>query len=465
MRWDDFQAVPDASLVRMAAVGWASAFDELVRRHRPALEAFISRKVYDASELHDALQETWYRVYRDLGQFSPESGSFVNWLRGYADNVVKEHNRRHRELLNGAAEELEVLAARLDTLVTLPETPASNHRATETAMDAVRGWARLPESYRVPLLVDVMDDAGPTDIANLLDISIAAAKMRLLRARDLVEKLAGTKNGDASAVKPLLGETTFQIGRLCIRNDQFDRGSRWLRRGIDMDARVISWIKDLGHTTTRPDLEHPVFCDVLTNAMQQHPRNQHLAYEYANMIRNCRGWPVSHGLYHNAWKMNPDNEHAAVLLAISHIVLNEHAEAFKVIEPYLQKPDVDTETLMTAAEALAPIGPQERARELLRPMRERIEGQKPEDVLSGQLPEYSRYYVATRYKAFGHCLTAIGDLDDARDCYEKGLTLVKSMGDVGPIQAHEALKCQEGFKRIQMQEGSGRWIPLQIEHY
>ncbi|MFO7881502.1 MAG: RNA polymerase sigma factor [Kosmotogaceae bacterium] len=465
MRREELSSLPDATLVRMAAEGRASAFDELVGRHGTALEVFIASKIYDSFEVHDALQETWYRVYRDIGQFSPESGSFVNWLRGYADNVVKEHNRHHRELLNGAAEELELLAGRLDGLIHPNEHPTRNHRATEAAMDAVRGWTKLPESYRVPLLVNVLDDAGPKDIANLLDITIAAAKMRLSRARDLVQKLAETENGDPAAVKPLLGETTFQIGRLCIKGDQFERGGRWLRRGIDIDGRVISWIKDLGHTTTRPEIEHPVLCDVLSTAVREHPKHQHIAYEYANMIRNCRGWPVSHRLYHDAWKMNPDNEHAAVLLATSHIVLGEHRAAFGVLERYIDKPGVDTETVMTAAQALAPLGPAERARALLRPMRKRVEGRKPEDVLPGQLPEYSTYYVATRYKAFGHCIAAIGDIDEARACYRKAIRMMESMADVGPIQQREVWKCREGLQRIQIQERSESWIPLQIEHY
>ncbi|MBE0555617.1 MAG: hypothetical protein IH628_00145, partial [Proteobacteria bacterium] len=66
-------------LVRAFQDGNEAAFDELVRRYRNAVAAFIVATLGRRAELEDLSQEVFLRVHQALPRFKPE-GLFPAWL-------------------------------------------------------------------------------------------------------------------------------------------------------------------------------------------------------------------------------------------------------------------------------------------------------------------------------------------------------------------------------------------------
>ncbi len=446
----------DADLALMAAQGLNGAFDDLFARHHYDLRAHLRRKLKNPHDVEDASQETWYRVYSDLERFDPAKGGFIHWLRGYANNVAREFTRRRQRLHMQATDDIEFMAAELDMLV--GNGPPRDARATSEAMDAIRGLARLRGSLRSPLLMNVVDDVGPTELSALLDITLGAAKQRLYRARRLARELAARPGTDAEPVRPLLAEGVFEVGRVYLRADRGEDAQRWLVRSMDLDPRCVDWTKNLSQLTVRHSVENPVLLSALESALQRHPDNQHIATEYANLVRNHIGWNEALPHYEAAQSLDATNAHAAVLTAIAHLVVGDPADAWRTIEPFLTPDQVDPEVPMTASEALAGMGERRAARLLLRPMRERVEGADPDSVLPGRLPNYSRIYTAGRFKLIGHVRASIGDIDDARDAYRRAIDIFRELPETGMVQQREIDKCVRGLDRCDAAEGTN-WTP------
>ena len=83
----------DASLVRMAAAGNATAFPDLLRRHGNAIHAYLTRRSgRDAAD--DLLSEVVLRAYAARHQYDERWQDARPWLYGIARNVLREYWRR-----------------------------------------------------------------------------------------------------------------------------------------------------------------------------------------------------------------------------------------------------------------------------------------------------------------------------------------------------------------------------------
>ncbi len=89
------EELADAELVRLARAHphRRDAFEELARRHLPALERFCLHMGLDADAAADCAQETIVRAWLKAGQLrDPER--FPAWLRGIAVRLVRDEERR-----------------------------------------------------------------------------------------------------------------------------------------------------------------------------------------------------------------------------------------------------------------------------------------------------------------------------------------------------------------------------------
>src|SRR5262245_43598025 len=90
----------DAALVAGALGGDPGAFDEIVRKRRPALVQLARRMVGDVDEAESLAQEALTRAYSQLASFAQDA-ELMPWLRGITLNVCRRHLRertRHARL-------------------------------------------------------------------------------------------------------------------------------------------------------------------------------------------------------------------------------------------------------------------------------------------------------------------------------------------------------------------------------
>src|SRR3954463_4155888 len=82
----------DEDLVATALAGETAAFDELARRHGPALLRLASSMIGDADEAGSLVQEAMARVLTLLETYDP-ARPFGPWLRGIVLNLCRNHLR------------------------------------------------------------------------------------------------------------------------------------------------------------------------------------------------------------------------------------------------------------------------------------------------------------------------------------------------------------------------------------
>src|SRR5512138_1418889 len=129
-------------------------------------------------DLEDIVHEVFSVVHRQRDRFRHDS-SVATWLFGITDNVIRHRRRkeRWRRWLTGSAEDT---AGHLASPALDPHRHAERDEATRTVY---RLLDELPERDRQILILFELEELAAEDVAALLNIKPANARLRLHRAR------------------------------------------------------------------------------------------------------------------------------------------------------------------------------------------------------------------------------------------------------------------------------------------
>lgn len=153
--------------------GSAEAFHLLYNEYSAAIYRFCLRMVTEVEAAQDAFQETFIKVYENRATFKGDN--FSAWLYTIARNTCLNYLRSKRqfdsfdESFHGSA-----------------ETSKTDIGLKEQIQNAI---ATLPVTYREAILLREYEDCTYQEIAQILDIDISLAKIRVFRARNLLRKL------------------------------------------------------------------------------------------------------------------------------------------------------------------------------------------------------------------------------------------------------------------------------------
>jgi RNA polymerase sigma-70 factor, ECF subfamily len=172
---------PDGPLVARAQNGDTEAFEHLVRRHSRRVFSTLAGIVGSIDDARDATQEVFLKAFEHMGRFQGRS-KFSTWLISIAINTGTEllRQRKPSEPLDEVADEEGFRPRQIQTWSDNPEQllAASQRR------DLVReGVLRLPQKYRVAVLLRDINQLSTEEAAAALGLSIPALKARLLRGR------------------------------------------------------------------------------------------------------------------------------------------------------------------------------------------------------------------------------------------------------------------------------------------
>jgi RNA polymerase sigma-70 factor (ECF subfamily) len=149
------------------------SFEELSSELGPALSRYLGRMVGNAADADELLQETLMRVAQGLPRFEGRS-SPKTWAFRIATHVAIDFLRR----------------SRADALAEL--TPASEvsdiDEEDALIVDEMNACVRqvidgLPVEYRAPLVLQALEGRTIAEIAEVCEITVATAKVRVHRAR------------------------------------------------------------------------------------------------------------------------------------------------------------------------------------------------------------------------------------------------------------------------------------------
>jgi RNA polymerase sigma-70 factor, ECF subfamily len=201
--------VPDPSLTVTSSSG---ELDRRLEEHRRELTAYCYRMLGSSFEAEDAVQETLIRAWRAYDRFEGRS-ALRSWLYKIATNVCLDmlngRERRARPMDLGPAREpvaanLNVLPEATwiqpipDALIAPEGDPADVAVAHETIRLAfIAALQHLPPRQRASLILCEVLRWQASEVAELLDTSVASVNSALQRARATLE--AGNVNiGDPS---------------------------------------------------------------------------------------------------------------------------------------------------------------------------------------------------------------------------------------------------------------------------
>jgi RNA polymerase sigma-70 factor (ECF subfamily) len=155
-----------------AALDFQRVYDDFQQRIRRYLA-----RLAGPGEADDLSQETFARVSQALAGFRGEA-ALSTWIYRIATNVAFDRARSPGFQLQARAAEPEALAA----LSTAPaiEQDIARREMSECVRDYVD---QLPADYRTVVVLSELEELPDREIAEVLGISLEAAKIRLHRAR------------------------------------------------------------------------------------------------------------------------------------------------------------------------------------------------------------------------------------------------------------------------------------------
>ncbi len=180
------------------------AFDYLVRKHECRIFRTAMAVTGNEADAEDALQETFLSAYQHLREFRRDS-RFTTWLTRIAINAALHKIRRRREMVSiddPGSEEGEFVPQYLEDWRENPEEQFAEEETRRLVREAIDS---LAPPYRAVFVLRDVAEVDTVETAEVLGLTIAAVKSRLLRARLMVrEKLAerfARKPGWASGLK------------------------------------------------------------------------------------------------------------------------------------------------------------------------------------------------------------------------------------------------------------------------
>jgi RNA polymerase sigma-70 factor (ECF subfamily) len=162
----------DDALMCAVAAGDRRAFAALVERHQPRVQAFVQAITRDPQLARDLAQEVFLRVWSTRAGYRPE-GRFAAFVFTLARNFARSANRRRaiRALFGARPDPAEAGLG--------PVEPAEALLRTESIRLVAAGLERLPERFRVPLLLRFAEEMAYEDIARVIRRTPSAARSRV----------------------------------------------------------------------------------------------------------------------------------------------------------------------------------------------------------------------------------------------------------------------------------------------
>jgi RNA polymerase sigma-70 factor (ECF subfamily) len=186
----DADNVRDLALMARVKAGDMDAFRELVEAHQQRVVGTCAKMLGDERDAEDLAQTVFVRVWKNAARYEP-TAKFTTWLFTITRNLVFNETRRRKrhptQSLDAAADPDDRPQQFADPGVKSPDRTLLDGEMQAAIQRAIE---ELPEAQRLAVIMRRYDETPYEDIAEVLDLSMAAVKSLLFRARtDLREKL------------------------------------------------------------------------------------------------------------------------------------------------------------------------------------------------------------------------------------------------------------------------------------
>jgi RNA polymerase sigma factor (sigma-70 family) len=159
----------DAELIAASRRGETGAFGLIVERYQRVVVAVAFAAVRDRVLAEDIAQDTFVMAWSKLGSLK-DSERLPAWLCGIARNLARARRRK----LDREQSEVDVAGG---------STPYDQLDERQTEAIVADALARVPETFREPLLLFYCEERSAKDVARMLGTTDQAVHQRLSRGR------------------------------------------------------------------------------------------------------------------------------------------------------------------------------------------------------------------------------------------------------------------------------------------
>lgn len=180
----------EAECIRRILAGEKQLFHELIRPCERSIYFLLQSLLRNEAEAEDAAQETVIKVYRNLHMFRGES-QFRTWALSIARNEglgrIRKAQARREDSLDEMSEgqDGDYTPALLTSWREVPAQALERKELGDILRKAIEG---LPEIYRNVMLLRDIEEMGVKETASALGITEGTVKVRLHRARALLQR-------------------------------------------------------------------------------------------------------------------------------------------------------------------------------------------------------------------------------------------------------------------------------------
>lgn len=184
----------DATLANAAGQGDRGALDALLARHVDRVHA-ICRRICGPDDALDATQDALIAITRSVSRFDGRC-AFTTWMHRVATNAaLDELRRRKRRPAPMTTADNSVIATATASRATDPERVVDR-------LDIQAALARIPDEFRVAVVLRDVADLDYAEIAAELSIPIGTVRSRIARGRAALARELGNRETLADVKGP-----------------------------------------------------------------------------------------------------------------------------------------------------------------------------------------------------------------------------------------------------------------------
>ena len=175
--------ISNAELVRKSQFGDKAAFEQLVIRHQELVFSLAYKLTGNREMANDVAQEAFIRAWTAIEKFRGDS-TFSTWIYRITVNTawtLRKKAKKHNTLNIDDTYEPIVIDEKKD-----PELVAINSDLSSVLINALD---KIPIEQRIIVELKNIEGRSHKEIADYLDISVTAAKVRLHRAHQKLRQI------------------------------------------------------------------------------------------------------------------------------------------------------------------------------------------------------------------------------------------------------------------------------------
>ena len=173
---DNSWEISNSELVKKSQLGEKAAFEQLVIRHQELVFSLAYKLTGNREMANDVAQESFIRAWKAIEKFRGDT-TFSTWIYRITVNTawtLRKKAKKHNTLNIDDTYEPIVIDEKKD-----PELVAINSDLSSVLVNALD---KLPIEQRIIVELKNIEGRSHKEIADYLDISVTAAKVRLHRA-------------------------------------------------------------------------------------------------------------------------------------------------------------------------------------------------------------------------------------------------------------------------------------------